>query len=53
VIVPYDLPARLADADADAAGGQPAFRRGLAAGRSLTLDEAAAAALNPAAEPTA
>jgi hypothetical protein len=48
--VPYDLAGRLAAAGA---GDQAAFRRGLTGGRSLTLDEAAAAALNPAPESTA
>jgi hypothetical protein len=51
VIVPYDLPARLVAASA--AGDQAAFRRGLAEGRALTLDEAVAAALGPPPEPAA
>lgn len=45
VTVPYDLPARLA-ATRDA-GDPAAFGRGLAEGRSLTIDQAVAAALNP------
>ncbi|HEY2521261.1 MAG TPA: DUF4062 domain-containing protein [Streptosporangiaceae bacterium] len=44
VIVPYDLPARLATARA--AGDQAAFGQGLDEGRGWTAEQAAAAALN-------
>jgi hypothetical protein len=48
--VPYDLPARLADARA---GGDPAaFDRGLAEGQAWDIDRAVAASLaSPAGEP--
>jgi tetratricopeptide (TPR) repeat protein len=51
VIVPYDLPGRLAAARA---GGDPAaFDRGLAEGQAWTIDRAAAAGLASAAGPDA
>jgi hypothetical protein len=51
IIVPYDLPARLASARA---GGDPeGFDRGLAEGQAWTIDEAVAAGLASAADPDA
>jgi hypothetical protein len=51
VIVPYDLPGRLAAARA---GGDPAaFDRGLAEGQAWTIDTAVAAGLASAAGPDA
>jgi hypothetical protein len=51
VIVPYDLPGRLATARA---GGDPAaFDRGLAEGQAWTIDRAVAAGLASAAGPDA
>ena len=49
VIVPYDLPGRLAVARAD--GDPAAFDRGLGEGRGWTLDRAVAAGLTSAADP--
>ncbi len=51
VIVPYDLPARLATARA---GGDPvAFDRGVAEGQAWTIDQAVATGLASAADPDA
>ena len=51
VIVPYDLPGRLAAARA--AGDPAAFDRGLAEGQAWTIDRAVAAGLASAADPDA